>query len=233
MHAAHIRDRPGQEGKTLTMMDFLRMRRKILQSFCLGLGVAVFPSPWIATAAAQNDSFPSFVAVQHVVQRHLSQLDDYRPGDLIARRDIEPIFRHLEQLGWDVADRDKILKDALEDQNYLVTEFRTQAGKRLMRKISGYKLVYDRFDRIAGVYGGKQLIHDLAKLPDGERYAKQKTRPEVPDLLDLLPKRGSGQTRTIKDYDKPTGRIYTADQLLARLRDSHTRALEELASAAP
>ena len=45
----------------------------------------------------------------------------------------------------------------------------------------------------------------------------------VPDFLDLLPKNSSGRVRTIKDYDKPTGRIYTEEELLRRLNRSLAR----------
>jgi len=43
----------------------------------------------------------------------------------------------------------------------------------------------------------------------------------VPGFLELLPKNRSGKTRTIKDYQQPTGLIYTEKQLLKRLKQSY------------
>ncbi len=36
-------------------------------------------------------------------------------------------------------------------------------------------MIYDRLDRITRESGGTQLIRDLVKLPDAEKYAKSKT----------------------------------------------------------
>ena len=36
-----------------------------------------------------------------------------------------------------------------------------------------------------------------------------------------LPKKGSGKTRTIKNYQKPTGRIYTEKDLVERITKSY------------
>ena len=37
----------------------------------------------------------------------------------------------------------------------------------------------------------------------------------------FLPKTSQGKVQTIRDYDKPTGRIYTLEQFIARLHQSH------------
>jgi hypothetical protein len=89
-----------------------------------------------------------------------------------------------------------------------------------MRRVSGFDLIYDRLDRVSRVSGGQRMLEAIVRLPDGQRYAKPKSQlPHgVPDFLELLPKNSSGKVRTIRDYDKPTGRLYTADDLLARLR---------------
>jgi hypothetical protein len=49
-------------------------------------------------------------------------------------------------------------------------------------------------------------------------------------LLDLLPKNASGQTRRITDYHKPTGNLYTVNDLIARLAESHRQAVEKLSN---
>jgi hypothetical protein len=67
------------------------------------------------------------------------------------------------------------------------------------------------------VSGGQRMLRDLAKLPDGERYVKMQTPGAVPDMLALLPKKSSGQKRTIKNYKKPTGRVYTEQALAERI----------------
>src|SRR6185503_17441521 len=112
----------------------------------------------------------------------------------------------------------------LPDQHVVVRTLRSAAGKKFMRQVSGRELMYDRLDRISEVSGGTLLIQDLVKLPNGERYAKPMSGGGVPDLLDLLPKNASGQTRRIRDYHKPTGRFYTVSDLVAGLKESYRKA---------
>ncbi len=100
-----------------------------------------------------------------------------------------------------------------------------------MRQVSSRELIYDRLDRISRESGGPQLIQDIVKLPDGERYAKPKSGHGVPDLLDLLPKKASGETRKIANYHKPSGSIYTTNDLIVRLAESHRQAAAKIPAA--
>ena len=95
-----------------------------------------------------------------------------------------------------------------------------------MRKAASYGLIYDRLERIADERGGQQLLRDLIKLPDAEKYAPQKTARAVPNLVDFLPKDASGKTRTVKDYQKPTGHIYTANDLVRWLQVLHRQEMK-------
>ena len=60
-------------------------------------------------------------------------------------------------------------------------------------------------------------MRDLMKLPDAARYAKIDTGRGVPDMIDFLPKSGSSKTRRVKDYKKPTGKLYTFNDLFKYL----------------
>ncbi|MBP86941.1 MAG: hypothetical protein CMJ64_09515 [Planctomycetaceae bacterium] len=66
-------------------------------------------------------------------------------------------------------------------------------------------------------------------MPHAARYAKQVTGPGVPDLVEFLPKERDGKTQRVKDYDKPTKKIYTLDQLEKRIRKSYEQEREKLA----
>jgi hypothetical protein len=175
-------------------------------------------------APAKETVLPPFSEVQGVVESHFAEAKDRGPRDLISRSEVERALDEVKKLGWDVQDREKILAQILPDQHVLVVTFRTPAGRKFMQQISGRELMYDRLDRISEVSGGSRLIRDIVKLPDGERYAKPKSGGGIPDLLDLLPKNASGQTRRIADYHKPTGHIYTVADLLAKLADSYRTA---------
>jgi hypothetical protein len=184
----------------------------------------------VLTAMARPEStageakMPDQAAVLRVVQSQLAPNRDRRDGDILSKGDVIPVFDALEKNGWTVADRDAILKKVLDENDSLVQLLRTPAGKRFMRQVSGYRLIYDRLDRIARVSGGEIMIRDLVKLPDGEKYARFPPARVLPDLLDLLPKERSAKRRAIPDYEKPTGKIYTVKDFTAQIEKSHEEA---------
>jgi hypothetical protein len=160
--------------------------------------------------------------VQQIVVAHFGSQTAHSPGDLISQSDVAAIFKKLAEAGWQPVDQKKILADTLPDENSLVCLLRTSKGRKFMGKVSGFELIYDRMDRVSQVSSGLRNLTAIVGLPDGERYAKPKRQlPNgVPDFLDLLAKNASGKVRTIKDYDKPTGRVYTEKELLKRLNRS-------------
>jgi hypothetical protein len=174
------------------------------------------------TARAAAAPGVSLQQVEQVMVAHLSSQPQHRPGDLIAQSDVAEILKKLADAGWQPADHKKILADTLPDANGLVSLLRTSQGRKYMDKVKGFELIYDRMDRLSQASGGQRTLDAIVRLPDGEKYSKpKKDLPYgVPDFLYLLPKNSSGRVRTIKDYDKPTGRIYTEADLLRRLTRS-------------
>jgi hypothetical protein len=175
----------------------------------------------------QDDELPSLAAVRNAIRQHFAKLPDFREGDIIAKSEVQPVFQQLKEMGWQVADQQAIMEQVLDDGDVLVATLRSGPGRRFMRKVSGYSAIYDRLDRVCRESGGQALLRSLVQLPDGERYAKARRPRAVPGLVELLPKKGSSKTRTVADYGKPTGRIYTSAQLLEQLEESHRRARGE------
>lgn len=178
--------------------------------------IVILPVAAVGTARAE-EKMPNWTTVQNVVQQHLSEKKGYRPGDLLSKGDVDGIFAELRSLGWKVKDQKEISKQVLADDDFLVKQLRENWSSALTRSVSGKKLLYDRLDRVSRVDNGKQLINDICKLPDA-KYA-------LDYLEDLLPKKPGGRTRKVKDFDKPTGRIYTEQQFVKRLRQSFDQAL--------
>ncbi|MBM4093828.1 MAG: hypothetical protein FJ276_31140 [Planctomycetes bacterium] len=164
----------------------------------------------------------AFSTVRQIVADGFASQQDYQSGDLIWASHVRPILESLAAVGWRPQDRAQILADLLQEEDALVRALNTRQGRQFMRKVSGHALIYDRLDRIVRVPGGERLVHDLIRLPDGERYAPLQPPRGVPTLVDLLPKNRSGKTRKITDYRKATGRIYTQEALMKRLEESWT-----------
>jgi hypothetical protein len=175
-------------------------------------------------AAAQSAAMPPFSKVEGVVQRYFEGIEEYQAGDLISRSQVQPLFDHLRILGWSVRDQKSILRDVLDDGDFLVQQLRTKTGRNLILKSKEYPLVLDRLDRVVRMQGGKQLLMDMRKLPFGYRFLEVKRGFD--DLAQLLPKGPSGKSPECEDIDKPTGKIYTVDGLLARLKESYEKDVE-------
>ncbi|MHB8970026.1 MAG: hypothetical protein ACYC3X_10145 [Pirellulaceae bacterium] len=206
--------------------------KNLLLATCLaGLTLSVGSATAQDSAGTPATARLSPQQVQQVVVAHFSDQAKYRPRDLISQSDVADVLKKLAQAGWKPVDQEQILADTLPNDNFLVRLMRTDRGRRFMGKVSDFDLIYDRMDRVSQVSSGPRNLEAIVRLPDGERYAKPKRQliKGVPDFLDLLAKNASGKVRTIKDYDKPTGRIYTEEELLKRLH----RSLQDNASPLP
>ena len=183
---------------------------------------------WYLVPGAVTEAFaepakdrPSWQQVTQIVNSTLGERKGYQAGDLITRSDAQRVFRSLANANWRPTDQKQILSDTLSDGDVLVRILSSQRGVVFMRKVGSDKLAFDRMDRVSRAPGGQRMLTDIARLPDGEKLAKMRRPHGVPGFLELLPKDSSGKTRTIKDYRKPTGRVYTGEQLLARLKMSY------------
>ena len=199
-------------------MRYRLVRFDVLVGTMFGLAVA-----WAghgAGGAAESEPLPTFADVTETVRRHFETMPDYQPGDIIARSQVEPLFTQLKRMGWTVADRKSILNNVPADNAYLVRQLRTRPGRKVMRRIAKYPHAYDRLDRLSRLPHGKQTVHDLIHKVGGHEMIKYlTTAPGGIKMGKMLSKAPKG-----RDFNKPTGRIYTVKMLLARLNQSYAAA---------
>jgi hypothetical protein len=186
---------------------------------CVPAAVAI--GLWLFVAgceAVQAQSAPPWKEIEVQLDDLFADLEGWEQHDLVSRRQVKAVLDELQQLFGELPDADALLEDTLDDQDFLVVQLTSPAGRRFMRSVSEEKLIYDRLDRIAREAGGPALIRNLIRLPDGEVFVRSSRAATVPGLLELLPKRGNGKSRRVRDFDKPTGKIYTAEHLKGRLQ---------------
>lgn len=192
--------------------------------------IAVFLHLASVHLRAQSDPEPpTWSQVTQIAVAELAQRKGYQAGDLLTFDDIEGVLVALAVSGWQPRDQQRILEDTLADSDALAQILRTEHGTRFMRKVSQDSLIFDRMDRVCRVSGGQRMLRDISRLPDGEKLAKLHRPHGTPGFLDLLPKNASGKVRSIRNYDKPTGRIYTQEQLLRRLQESYRGQSDQVA----
>ena len=171
-------------------------------------------SPANVAAAPMDRPLPTLQAIEGVLARHFQTESEYRPGDIITRSQVESALDAVAALGWQVPGRDQLVKDALPDQAFLPRSLRTEKGREFMKHIKQDPGAYDRLDRLTAMPQGRQTVLALIRGPEGWKMIDYMTRSPGGRNLGLQ----ISNAPTGHDFNKPTGRIYTADALLARLR---------------
>jgi hypothetical protein len=185
-------------------------------AFCGDL-IAKTPTSKDKKDKADSKKFPSFETVTSTVQKQLATNRSYRPGDLITTSAADSLFRKLEKINWKVADRRDILKLVLADSDWMARQFSTDRGREFMREIAELPGGYDRVDRLRRMPYGQQQIADLIRSPDGYKLFEYMTTTQGGRNLGGMLSRGVNG----RDFNSPTGRIYTEVELLKRLKKSY------------
>ncbi|HEX3657018.1 MAG TPA: hypothetical protein VHV55_14480 [Pirellulales bacterium] len=174
---------------------------------------AVLPSSTLAAVRQLAD----FAEVEAVVTTHLNHRPGYQPGDLISQADWDAILASLSQAGWTPRDAAQTRKSLLPAKDFLVLEARSKEGRKFMRQVARYPGGYDRLDRLARMPYGVNTVRRLIQGPDGYKMLEYMTTTSGGAELG----RQLSQDPEGKNFNRPTGRIYTAAELLDRLEASH------------
>src|SRR5262245_4649628 len=170
-----------------------------------------------ATIWGDAHRLPSLGEVHRIVQQRLASLPDYRPGDLISRSQVQPIFAYLKSAGWTVRDQAQILKLVPADDEWFVRELRTSGGQAFMRQSAKFPLAYDRIDRLSSMTMGHQNVKALIAGPDGYKMIQyMTTTPYGRNLGQML-----SQDPRAADFNSPTGKLYTGQAFFNRLAQSY------------
>jgi len=152
--------------------------------------------------AQGRSKLPRFGDIAYVVERHFETID-MDPRDLITRSDVKPLFPKLKAAYWQVPDADKIIAQVPDDSEPWVLELTsTKAGQKFMRQVGTLPAGFDKVDRMC------RMPHGLT--PGGHNLG---------DMVSRAPKG--------RHFNDRTGRIYTQEELLARLRETYD---EQIAS---
>lgn len=170
---------------------------------------AAAPSP----PAQPVNKLPTPAVVKSIVEKTLGQDRDYRPGDLLSQKRVTAVLAQLKAAGWDVPYSRELLARVPADNEFLVRALSTKKGVPFMREVSAMGGGYDRLDRLSRIQNGQQLVEQLINGPDGHKLIGYLTEARGgQELGEML-----GRTAKGTDFNRATGRIYTAAQLLAVL----------------
>jgi len=176
---------------------------------------SVVTAPAATGATSDVESLPDWSKLEQVASRDLAILPDYQPGDLIVESNVMPMFDHFQQMDWNVTERRVIQRQLIKDSDFIARRLRTKKGMKFMRNMAKYPDAFDRLYRMAALSGGRTLVNDLIAEPAGhemiEYLTTSKGGKNMGKMLARAPKGAQ--------FNKPTDRIFTEKQLLARLRE--------------
>jgi hypothetical protein len=187
------------------------MRLFVLRKLVFVVGVCLCPILVAEDSAdAAAPQLPTFSEVEDAVRAHFRSLPDYQSGDIITRSQVEPLLSQ-KPLEWLGPKREEVLDRLLQDSDDLVTELRSPAGRDFLPQIAKYPNGIDRLDRLSQLGQGKKALRNVIHVRDGYKLIETlATTRNGKALGKVLAKSPDGA-----DFDKPTGRIYTLDMLLA------------------
>lgn len=195
-----------------------RVRSFALQSLViLALIGAIVGSASAAPAASPSP--PSFDKVIRALTSYFESLPDFQRADLLNQDQVTAALAAVANAGWKPNDAKEIVDRALPANSFLVGELATRDGKRFMRKIAKNPGTYSRLDRLSRLDQGQQVVSQLIGDVGGDvmitYLATTNSGHNMGKMLAATP----GGT----DLNLPTGRIYTADDLLAALKKAYAK----------
>lgn len=176
-------------------------------------GVILSVSLAAEVASAQRPATDKSVMASVALEEHFASLPDYQPGDLVTRSQVAEALAKVADAGADVPNAEQILAASVPDNSFLARELSTPAGRKFMRKVARHPGAYSRLDRLSSISRGQTVVRDLIRSSEGDKFIEY--------LATTRGGRKLGSTlagaRQGTDLNEPTGRIYTADDLLAAL----------------
>jgi len=160
---------------------------------------------------------PPFRAVRDVVQRHFAMQADYKPGDILSRSEVAPIFDQLGLMGWRVLDKKAIVLRVPKETDFVVRILRTESGRKFMRQIAAMPGAYDRLYRISVLPHGRQTVADLVRGKGGAKFVRYLTETRGGRNLGRMLE----NTPQGNKFNEPVRFLFTEDALLKRLNESY------------
>lgn len=157
---------------------------------------------------------PSIDDVEQLTEGYFSREPNFQAGDIISRSQVRGLLEELQRQGWKVPRQQELIERVLDDSDILVRELRTKDGRKFARQIARYPQAYDRIDRLARMPTGKSILWRSIHGAGGYQLLEYlTTAPGGTEMGKMLSNTPSG-----RDFNKPTGRVYTVAGLIQQLR---------------
>jgi hypothetical protein len=169
-------------------------------------------------AAPVKPKLPSFDEVRKTAARYFDEQPSFSADQILSQSQVQGLFEKLKGIGWVVPEPEKILDLVPTDQETLVRDLRTPDGRKFCKQIASLPNAYDRLDRLIRMPTGRSAVARLIKGPDGVWLLQYMTEDSGGKAMGKM----LSNTPTGKDFNRPTGRLYTVAAVMNELQGVYT-----------
>jgi hypothetical protein len=166
---------------------------------------------------AQRPAADDFFIAITAVEQYFESLADYQAGDLITQSQIAAAVDRVADAGAELPDADRLVERGLADNSFLARQLSTPAGRKFMRKVARQRGGFSRLDQLSSISSGQSIVRDLIRERGGDKLIEYLTTTRGGRKLGGTLAGG----RHGADLNKPTGRIYTAEDLIVELKRTY------------
>jgi len=171
----------------------------------------------LAPAGHAVERILPFEEVKAAVKENLAKRQGYQPGDLITRRDVQPILAQLARKGFN-ADPSVIGFDPyLPDNHYMVGLLQTAKGTETLRQLKDHPGALDRLERLAHFPEGQKILRKVLLESKGTQGVELLLSAQGIRDLELE----YGNEPTMKNFTVASGRVFDEATFVAHLETVH------------
>lgn len=167
----------------------------------------------------QEPPLMKWSTMERITRQHVAARPAKPYPALMVWEELLPLLEEIQRKGWAMPYRRELSQSMVKQSEFLNTFAQTKAGAKYLDSVGG-DLLLDRIDRISQMKGGKDALQEVVKLPNATSIQPTRSKDFMPSLKDMLPLK-HGKAPEVRDYDKPTRRAYTQEQVLQVLGKLH------------
>lgn len=195
-------------------------------AFLMPVAIVVLATMFANLSAAEPEGkeLPTMAEIIAAAKTEIANWENYQPGDLISREQGKSLFDAIGKLGWKPSNEEQVLAKVPDAKDPLCEILLTDKGRPFMRRILKMPQGIDRVDNLLKIPSGKALVKTLVHDKGGDQLIEYLTTSEGGKNLGKM----LSQEAHV-NFNKPTGRLYTAKAVLLEVEAQYQADMKVLA----
>jgi hypothetical protein len=174
-------------------------------------------------AAEPEKELPTMPQIIAAAKTEIGTWQNYQAGDLIAREHGKKLIDAIGKLGWTPSNDEELLAKMPDAKDPLCELLLTDKGRPFMRRVLKLPQGLDRVDNLLKLSNGRAIVKQLLNDKGGDQLIEYLTTSEGGKNLGKM----LGKEAHV-EFNKPTGRLYTAKALLLEVEAQYQLDMKKL-----